>query len=133
MSEPSSTNEATVIVRRGPLVAPVLSAVVAMLAARANCPVDRLDDALLLADAIAAHGPDHGTDDRIRVHVTASPDGLELQIADLRDGGGAALMEAASLPGVGNVLERVADTVEIGEAPDEVRLRLAFGAGTELA
>lgn len=125
MSDAPAT-EATVIVRKGPLVGPVLSSVVAILAARADCPVDRLDDALLLADALAAHGPDHGEDGRLRVHITASPDGLELQVGDLRDGGGAALLESASLPGVGNVLERVADTVEIAEHPDELRLRLAF-------
>ncbi|MGK2938989.1 MAG: hypothetical protein ACSLFR_14470 [Solirubrobacteraceae bacterium] len=126
MSRHVPTTEATVIVRRGPIVGPVLSAVVAMLAARADCPVDRLDDALLLADAIAAHGPDQGADGRLRVHITASSEGLELQVGDLRDGGGAALLEAASLPGVGNVLERVADTVEVAEEPDELRLRLAF-------
>lgn len=120
--------EATITVRNGPLVGPVLTAVVAILAARADCPIDRLDDALLLADAIAAHGPDHGAHGRIRVHVTASSEGLELQVSDLRDGGGAALLESADLPGIGNVIERVADTVEVGEDPDEVRLKLAFAA-----
>lgn len=127
MSEPAQT-EATVTVRSGPLVGPVLSAVVAILAARSDCPVDRLDDALLLADAVAAHGPGHGANGRIRVHVVASPDGLELQVSDLRDGGGAALLQSADLPGVGNVLERVADAVEVVEDPDEVRLKLAFAA-----
>lgn len=127
MSESAQT-EATITVRSGPLVGPVLSAVVAILAARADCPVDRLDDALLLADAVAAHGPDHGADGRIRVHVVASSQGLELQVSELRDGGGAALLESADLPGVGNVIERVADTVEVAEDPDEVRLKLAFAA-----
>lgn len=126
MSVAPTQTGATIIVRSGPLVGPVLSAVVAILAARADCPVDRLDDALLLADAVAAHGPDHGAEGRIRVHITASPDGLELQVSDLRDGGGAALLQSADLPGVGNVLEQVADTVEVGEDPNEVRLRLAF-------
>ncbi|MBJ7520057.1 MAG: hypothetical protein JHC84_10210 [Solirubrobacteraceae bacterium] len=126
MSTPPRQTVATVVVRRGPIVGPVLSAVVAMLAARADCPIDRLDDALLLADAIAAHGPEQGADGRISIQITASSEGLELQVGDLRDGGGAALLEAASLPGVGNVLERVADTVEVAEEPDELRVRLAF-------
>lgn len=128
MSATPTQTEATITVRSGPLVGPVLGAVVAILAARADCPVDRLDDALLLADAVAAHGPDHGAHGRIRVHVTASSSGLELQVSDLRDGGGAALLESADLPGVGNVIERVADAVEVAEDPDEVRLRLAFAA-----
>jgi serine/threonine-protein kinase RsbW len=120
--------QATITVRSGPLVGPVLSAVVAILAARADCPIDRLDDALLLADAVAAHGPDHSADGRIRVHVAATSEGLELQVCDLRDGGGAALLRSADLPGVGHVLERVADTVEVARDPDEVRLKLAFAA-----
>ncbi|HVW17405.1 MAG TPA: hypothetical protein VHB30_04085, partial [Solirubrobacteraceae bacterium] len=44
-------------VRGGPLAEPVLARVVGRLAARALCPVDRLDDAMLVADAIAAHAP----------------------------------------------------------------------------
>jgi hypothetical protein len=51
VSEQTTVNTATVKVIHGPLVAPVLSRVVGMLAARAQCPVDRLDDALLVADA----------------------------------------------------------------------------------
>ena len=47
-------NEASVGLASGPLVAPVLGRVVGMLTARADCPIDRLDDALLVADAIAA-------------------------------------------------------------------------------
>src|SRR5918996_1342673 len=42
----------------GDLVAPVLSRVVAMFAARADFSVDRLSDAILLSDAISANGPD---------------------------------------------------------------------------
>ena len=60
-------NEAIVRVVNGPLVAPVLSRVVGMLAARAQCPVDRLDDALLVADAIAAHTQTHTTDGHVTV------------------------------------------------------------------
>ena len=57
MSEASQAT--TVRVRCGPLVGAVLGRVVGMLAARAQCPIDRLDDALLLTDAVAAHAPNH--------------------------------------------------------------------------
>ena len=50
---PSPVNQARLVVRHGPLVGAVLSRVVGMLAARALCPIDRLDDALLITDAIA--------------------------------------------------------------------------------
>src|SRR2546421_8649449 len=102
-------NEAIVRVVNGPLVAPVLSRVVGMLAARAQCPVDRLDDALLVADAIAAHSQAHTLDGHVNVRLTAGADGIEMEIGDLEPGGGEQLLADASLPGVGNILERIAD------------------------
>ena len=65
------SNEAVVRVVNGPLVAPVLSRGVGMPAARAQCPVDRLDDALLVADAIAAHTQTHTTDGHVTVRLVA--------------------------------------------------------------
>jgi hypothetical protein len=127
--EATQGNEALVRVVNGQLVAPVLSRVVGMLAARAQCPVDRLDDALLVADAIAAHAQTHTSNGRVTVRLLAAPDAIELHVAELREGGGKALLADASLPGVGNVLERIADevTVEPGEEGREtLRVRLSF-------
>ncbi len=36
-------NQATMVVRNGPLLGPVLTRVIGMLAARAQCPIDRLE------------------------------------------------------------------------------------------
>ena len=47
MSDGSATS---VSIAAGPLVGPVLRRVVGMLAARADLPLDRLDDAVLVAD-----------------------------------------------------------------------------------
>jgi hypothetical protein len=124
VNERSQSNAATVKVVDGPLVAPVLSRVVGMLAARAQCPVDRLDDALLVADAIAAHAPGHSTDDHVTVRLDADPDGLGLTVLSLREGGGDALLADAALPGVGNVLERIADDVRV--EGDSLIVRLSF-------
>jgi hypothetical protein len=118
------SNAATLSVVRGPLVGPVLSRVVGMLAARAQCPVDRLDDALLVADAIAAHAPAHVRDGMVTVQVSSSEDGLELRVLDLKPAGGAALLSDAALPGVGNVLERIADGVAVED--DALVVRLNF-------
>ncbi|MCW2986026.1 MAG: hypothetical protein JWR63_3596 [Conexibacter sp.] len=122
--EPSTVNEATLTVRRPELLGPVLGRVVGMLAARAQCPIDRLDDALLLTDAVAAHAPGHTTDGRVTIHVHAEPAGLSLRIGPLPAQGGDALVQAASLPGVGNVFERVASDVRTEGS--ELLLRLAF-------
>ena len=126
----SAVNEARLVVKSGPLVAAVLSRVVGMLAARALCPIDRLDDALLITDAIAAHAGDYAENGRVGVTVSADEQGMTLCVSPLRSQGAEGLLRAAELPGVGNVLERVADEVSSGPAGDqggeELRIHLAF-------
>jgi hypothetical protein len=131
VSSPAATsNEARVRVRTGPLVSPVLSRVVGMLAARAQCPIDRLDDAMLLTDAVAAHAPAHARDGHVRIAVRADDRSLELRVAELREGGAQALVADAALPGVGNVFEQIADAISTvrGEGGEELVLRLTFSA-----
>jgi serine/threonine-protein kinase RsbW len=130
MTESAGTNEAVVRVRSGPLVGAVLGRVVGMLAARAQCPIDRLDDAILLTDAVAAHAPVHALNNHVHVVVSADDDHLELRVAELRPDGGRRLLADGDLPGVGNVFDRVADDVQASATPngeaDEVVLRLNF-------
>jgi hypothetical protein len=121
-------NEAVMLVRNGPLLGPVLTRVIGMLAARAQCPIDRLDDALLVADTVAAHSPDHAVDGTVRVGLAAGEEGLELTIGQLQPKGAQAILKDADLPGVGNVLERVADLVEVRSEGQELFIRLGFTA-----
>ncbi|MDQ3722423.1 MAG: hypothetical protein M3376_05010 [Actinomycetota bacterium] len=124
-------NEATVGIASGPLVAPVLGRVVGMLTARADCPIDRLDDALLVADAISAKAGSFSEDGRVNVHVMARAGSVELEVGPLRPGGAEELVASAALPGVGNVLERVADVVDPQHrngSGDFLVIRLAFDA-----
>jgi len=127
----SGSNEASVTVASGPLAGPVLGRVVGMLAARADCPIDRLDDALLVADAVAARAASFSDDGRVNVLVSAEIGSVELLVGPLRPNGADDLVESAALPGVGNVLERVADELESkhrdGEGgPEYLRIRLGF-------
>jgi hypothetical protein len=114
----------------GPLVGPVLRRVVGMLAARADLPLDRLDDAVLVADLIAARAPAHVTSERLDVAVEPGPRQLALRVGPLREGGGKALIVDAAVPGVGNVIEQLADSVEISSAspqPGEfLHVRLSY-------
>ena len=130
MTESTTTNEAVVRIRSGPLVAAVLGRVVGMLAARAQCPIDRLDDAILLTDAVAAHAPVHVRNGHVTVVVAADDERLELRVGELRPDGAQRLLADGDLPGVGNVFDRVADDVQAGTAPDggsgELVLRLNF-------
>jgi serine/threonine-protein kinase RsbW len=127
----SASNEASVTVVSGPLAGPVLGRVVGMLAARADCPIDRLDDALLVADAVAAKAASFSDDGRVNVRVAAEIGSVELLVGPLRPNGAEDLIESAALPGVGNVLERVADELESehrdGDGDAEyLRIRLGF-------
>jgi hypothetical protein len=126
----SGPNEARVTIVRGPLVAAVLGRVVGMLAARAQCPIDKLDDALLITDAVSAHAPRFSTDDRVRVVVRTEGGALDIIVGPLADGGTEGLVADATLPGVGNVLERVADEVDRsrGEDGEQLRVRVSFAA-----
>lgn len=123
-------NEARLEVRGGPLVGAVLSRVVGMLAARALCPIDRLDDALLITDAIAAHASDFTVNGTVGITVRADEESITMVVEPLRAQGAEGLLQAAELPGVGNVLQRVADDVTTGKAADgsgeELRVRIAF-------
>jgi hypothetical protein len=114
MNRPDPRNEATVVVRREALVGPVLSRVIGMLAARADAPVDRLDDVMLVSDAIAAHGPAHAGDSgSFKVFIQTSEQQLHLRIGPLAQHGAGALLAAADLPGVGNIVEQVATSVTV--------------------
>jgi hypothetical protein len=126
----SGPNEARVTIVRGPLVGAVLGRVVGMLAARAQCPIDKLDDALLITDAISAHAPRFSTDERVRVVVRTEGGALDIIVGPLADGGTEGLVADATLPGVGNVLERVADEVDRsrGEDGEQLRVRVSFAA-----
>jgi serine/threonine-protein kinase RsbW len=125
-------NSARVRVVNGPLVAPVLGRVVAMLAARAECPVDRLDDALLVVDTLAAHCAEHVPDGRVTMNVHSHAGELVLRLGPLVAPGGQTVLERAAIPGVGNVLERVADSVAVEDADDgtqALRVSLSFPVG----
>jgi hypothetical protein len=111
--EQATDNVTRVRVMRGPLVGPVLWRVVSMVLARADWPVDRLDDALLVCDALCAHAPTYANDGRLSFSVEADEREAELRVRDLMSEGAEALVRDAILPVVGNVLERVAERVSV--------------------
>ncbi len=100
----------------GPLVGPVLARVVGMHAARAELPLDRLNDAVLVADAIAARAQAFAVQDRLPVSVRSDPGRLELRVGPLRSGGAERILEGAALPEVGSVIERLTDAVKVMRA-----------------
>jgi hypothetical protein len=117
-----------VSIASGPLVGPVLRRVVGMLAARADLPLDRLDDAVLVADLIAARAPAHVAGATVDVSLKPGPRTLSLRVGPLRPGGGEALIVDAAVPGVGNVIEQLADelSVETSDGGEFLEVRLAY-------
>ena len=102
MSRPDPSNEATVIrAARDPRRPGAGPCGRHARGARA-VPVDRLDDVLLVSDAIAAHGPAHADDDAgLQVHIRTPQDALVLRIGPLAPDGGSGLLAAADAAGRG--------------------------------
>lgn len=130
MTPPPAEEEpvTTVSIAAGPLVGPVLRRVVGMLAARADLPLDRLDDAVLVADLIAARAPAHVAAETVDVALEPGPRTLTLRVGPLRSGGGRALVVDAAVPGVGNVIEQLADELSVNPDGDTefLQVRLAY-------
>ena len=125
---PELTSSTSVSVAAGPLVAPVLRRVVGMLAARADLPLDRLDDAMLVTDLIANRAQDHVLGPTVDVDMDPGVRSLSLRIGPLKAGGGDALVADSIVPGVGNVIEQLADEITVSDTPqgEYLVLRLAY-------
>ena len=116
----------------GPLAAPVLGRVISMMLARADCPMNRLDDAMILCDALSAHAPAHARDGHLAFTIETDRQRIEMRVGELAEQGATKLLADATVPGVGNVLERLSDELRIepssaGEQREELVLALRFG------
>jgi serine/threonine-protein kinase RsbW len=125
-----SENSVSLRLSTGPLVAPVLCRVVSMVLARADCPMDRLDDALIACDALSAHAPAYAMNGHLDFTVTTDDSGFKLRLGALAEHGALQLVQDAQMPGVGNVLERVTDELRLVPARDgkgeELVLEISF-------
>jgi hypothetical protein len=133
-AEQPATNSVTLRLANGPLAAPVLGRVISMVLARTDCPMDRLDDAMILCDALSAHAPAHARDGHIDFTMATDERGIELRVGELAERGADGLLADADVPGVGNVLERLSDELRIEPSSsaeparaEELVLRLRFG------
>lgn len=109
----------------GPLLRPVLCRVVSMVLTRADWPLDSLEDALLVCDALCVGGEESGGGERLTFSIDADEQAAELRVCELTSEDAERLVAEACLPLVGNVLEQVAERVTV--QPDRA------GAGAQLA
>jgi serine/threonine-protein kinase RsbW len=107
----SQQPDTSVSISSGPLVGPVLRRVVGMLAARADLPLDRLDEAVLIADVIASRAPAFAPE-YVQVRIRPEPHELWIDVGPL-DAGGADALLAEAAHDVPSVIAKLADDVRV--------------------
>jgi len=98
----------------GPLLRPVLARAVTALAARAGLTLDRLDDAVLVADIVADGAAHESVDGRLPVRLESAPGRIVLRVGPLRDGGADRLLHGAedAVPGA-QVIQRLTNRARV--------------------
>jgi serine/threonine-protein kinase RsbW len=114
-------------VAAGTLLAPVVARVVGAVAAQAGLDLDRLNDAKLAADAIVEGVGRREGDGRLAMEAAAGDRTLTLRFGPFPPGEAEAVRDGSSLPGLGPVVDGLADEVAIVADADGERLVLRFG------
>jgi serine/threonine-protein kinase RsbW len=115
-----------VVIGREDLLAPVLARIVGALAARRDLSVDRVSDAVLLTDAIAAAAPGSFADGKVKLVLDDDEGGVELRLGPMENGGAEDVRDQLRVPDVGGTLEALADEVEVEGAADGSYLAIRF-------
>jgi serine/threonine-protein kinase RsbW len=116
----------TVVSVSGRLVGPVLGSVIAVLAARAGFSVERLSDAQLVTDAIAAHAREAFPGPHVHAAVDTGERRLDLRLGPLLDGGGDLLVASSAVGGMVPVLQQLTDEMAVERRDGGEDLRLAI-------
>lgn len=113
---------------RAELVGPVLARVVGALAARRDLPIDRLSDAVLVTDALAAAAPGRFADGHVRLDVDDRAEGVELRLGPMERGGAERVRSELAVPALGGSLEALADELAVDSGSDGDYLVIRFAA-----
>lgn len=125
---PPPPGELSIAVSSGPLAAPVLGRVIAMLAARAEFSLEGISEAELVTDAVAAHAPRATVGNRIQLGIDR-PDGeLVVRVGPLAEGGATRVIQASALDDLPPVLERLTEHRRVESSGDGELLCLVLGA-----
>jgi anti-sigma regulatory factor (Ser/Thr protein kinase) len=120
VSGPASGHPGDVALTVAPaaLSAPLLGRVLVALAARAGFSIDRLSDVQLIADAISARLAAALDGGAVELAALAEGRRLELVLGPLRDGGSSDLLTGSTIAGIGPVIERLVDSLDVRTAQD---------------
>ncbi len=97
-SDQPMENSVSLRLANGPLAAPVLGRVVSMVLARADCPMNRLDDAMIICDALSAHAPAYASDGHVAFTMDIDGRGILLRVGELAEQGATKLLADAAVP-----------------------------------
>jgi serine/threonine-protein kinase RsbW len=123
-SAPADRTE--MVIDRPELLGPVLERMVGALVARRDLPVDRVSDAVLITDAIAAAAPARFADGRVRLDLDDRQDGIKLRLGPMDAGAADHIREELHVPGIGGSLEALADDLTVEVADDGEYLVIDF-------
>jgi anti-sigma regulatory factor (Ser/Thr protein kinase) len=126
--EPAGVDTTEVITDRPELLGPVLARVVGALAARRDLSVDRVSDAVLVTDAIAAAAPSRFAERRVRLGFGDREGGIELRLGPMQPGAAKEIREELEVPDVGGSLEALADELTVEESGGGEYLIIRFAA-----
>ncbi len=110
----------------GPMIGPVLGRVVRFHCARADLEIDRLSDAVLITDALAAGIENVAIGGRIRFVVEAHSGCVGLNVGPLVVGGAQSFIDGSAFDHLGPVLSTLADTFEphVGSDGDHLTIEI---------
>ncbi len=115
-----------VAVSGGPLAAPVLGRIVAMLAARVGFSLEGVTEAQLVTDSIAAHAPGASIGSRVQLGIDARDRELVISVGPLEAGGADRILASSGRGDLPPVLERLTHTRSAQALGEEEILRLSL-------
>lgn len=95
------------------LAAAIFNRVIAATAARAGFSIDRLSDAQIVADALAAHIVPSLATPHVRLEIAGTDSGIELRVGPLQRGGSLSAVADSAIADVGPIIERLTDEVVV--------------------
>jgi serine/threonine-protein kinase RsbW len=124
---PEAMDETRINLPAGDLLAPVLSRVISMFAARADLSVDELSDAVLISDALSARGQEEFPNGTARIAVKEDAGSFDVRVGPLGEGGAQRLLDGLRIPMLDASLVTLADDVRVESGDDGERLVLRIG------
>ena len=91
----------------------MLPRVLTVFAARSHFTTDRVSDAVMLADAIVAHGAGAIAGSSLRVSLRAAPRSLAIEVGPLEPGRAHELVAESDVQGLGAIVGKLTDGHEV--------------------